>query len=79
MATTFDGVAKELRPADSFTDIPTIINIYAGNSTGSAPTTQLDLPRDSGCLRPQADGRKGALLGMDRHITDRRQGDLLGA
>jgi hypothetical protein len=27
-ATSFSGVVQELRPADSFTDIPTIINIY---------------------------------------------------
>ena len=30
VATTFNGVVRELRPTDSFTDIPTIINIYAG-------------------------------------------------
>jgi hypothetical protein len=29
-ATSFNGLVQELRPADSFTDTPTVINTYAG-------------------------------------------------
>ena len=29
-ATSFNGVVQELRPTDSYTDIPTVINFYAG-------------------------------------------------
>jgi hypothetical protein len=29
-ATSFNGVVQELRPTDSYTDVPTVINFYAG-------------------------------------------------